>query len=156
MKTLRFFAFVVLSMLLLLVGGGTSYAQAPDFLGDYCWSFNADDGTSGILRLGVTEITDFISADHYLLTGIFATTFAESPISGNGELLSDGFFHVTLTRSMFDGAGITRSVIHAVLDVNSLNGSFDEAPTYIDATLAASNTPDSGYRRADLFLTSCP
>ncbi len=157
MKKVKVCSFLVTLTLLLLFWGAPSYAVAPDFLGDFCWSItNATDGTSGILKLGVTEITDFISADHYLLTGIFATTFAESPISGNGELLSDGFFHVTLTRSMFDGQGITRSVIHAVLDVNSLNGAFDEAPTYIDATLAASNTPDSGYRRADLFLIACP
>ena len=157
MKTVKVCSFFVTLTLLLLVWGAPSYAVAPDFLGDFCWSItNATDGTSGILKLGVTEITDFISADHFLLTGIFATTFAESPISGNGELLSDGFFHLTLTRSMFDGQGITHSVIHAVLDINSLNGTFDEAPTFIDATLAASNNPESGYRRADLFLIACP
>ncbi len=143
MKKLR--SIIVLSVFFLFMGIVPSYGQV--FSGDFCWSFTAN-GDSGILDLGVTEIGN----GHVLTTGLFTTTspsFAQSIINGNAELLSDGI-HATLTRSRFEGAGITHSVMHMFLNA-TLDGFFEESVTFDDGVNLVTS-----FRTGSLFSIRCP
>jgi hypothetical protein len=143
---------MVLSVFFQLSGIVPAHAQVPEFFGDFCWSFSVD-GTSGILNLGVTDMGN----QHFLVNGLFITTspfFAQSTINGNAEPLSDGIY-VTLTRSGFDGDGITYSVINMFLDFGTLNGSFDESLTFANNGTNVSGVVTT-FRSGDVFsLVSC-
>jgi hypothetical protein len=166
MEKIRWLSIFGVTVFIFFAWNFSAQAQVfPEFVGDMCWSFNASNGDSGYLRLGVTDMSGQ-SGKHYQLNGIFVvtnvpllSTSIAFPINGNAEPLSDGF-HLTLTSSRFGSdfgitvvgnEGMTYSVMHASLD-STLNGQFSESVTASNSTSSAIS-----FRSGTLvLLPACP
>lgn len=107
-------------------------ADAGDYLGDFCWDFAGKIyGSSGTLQLGVSHI----GGGHYLCSGMFTvndSTSTQFSTFGNAELIG-GDIHVTLSFAGIRKNDIGIKMIRAILDSNSLNGSFESYGVYYDS-----------------------
>jgi len=124
MKNLWLVALFIIVSTLVVINGTFANAEASEYLGDFCWSFEIGDGGTGTMKLGCFHT----GGGHIMLSGVVINTegieqtaFASAEVIGN-EL------HMTATCS----SARTSSTIHVKLDLATLNGTADSIGWEID------------------------
>ncbi len=142
MKTLGYVLIGFVSIFC-LTGIVSSNVEASEYLGDFCWQFNSQpNNLSIVLRLGVSHMGEL----HFSLSG--------TEIYGNAGVQSDGQINMILFMVHDTGVDSTsNSVIHAVLDPNTLNGTFKGIDTWANSTKTNQGTE---YHWGTLTFIQCP
>ena len=147
---MKFFSTVIVSFCVigLLIGVTPIKADAGGKKsigrGDFCWNFvNPDLYISGTLQLGVTNI----GGDHHLCSGLFTITSSgdpayvgmQFPAYGNLEIVEE-VIYLTLSLAGIRNVEIGIDMMKAILDPDSLSGTFEWIGVYSDAVELSDGT----------------
>ena len=112
--------------------------RALEKRGDYCWNFsNPVLEISGTFQLHFTNIGN----DHYLCSGIMYVDGYEMqlPAYGNAEIIG-GEIYLTLSLAGVRNGVIGIDMQKAILDIATLDGTFEYIGVYYDAVEISSGT----------------
>ncbi len=120
MKNLAYVLFGFVSIFC-LTGIISSNVEASDYLGDFCWQSQTEDGIV-IMKVGVSHM----GGGHYLLAGkmIKSDGTLHNIVNGNAEIVGNNIYMTLVHSGKGTGAMWTGSVL-ATLDISTLNGTFE-------------------------------
>jgi hypothetical protein len=119
MKAFKF-AISFVMVIGMIIGVSTLNAWASDYLGELCWHVEKE-GELIIVKLGVTHL----GGGHYHLSGkTFEDGNLRHIVNGNAEIEGNNVL-ITLTGSDKDALEMNSFSSHGILDISTLNGTWD-------------------------------
>ncbi len=121
MKALKLILTGMAIVISLVIGIFDGNAEASNYLGEFCWQVSSNGNAWGTVRLGVTDM----GGNQYLTIGRIDHYDGNIQIiNGNAEAKGNDIM-VTLNHSSKNSSTMMSGIDQVVLDMNTLNGTFD-------------------------------